>query len=111
MRRPIAAAAALALVAEAGAVAFVNLVLGMAVRRQSMSVAGLHPQALATGARVAGALLACYRLVCAVIEVATAVRDRAPGRINRLLLVVCAVLQALLGALVVGMVGWAAFAA
>lgn len=111
MRRPIAVAAALALVAEAAAIAFVNLVLGLAVRDQSMSLAGLKPQAMTTGAWVAGAVFALYLLVCAVIELATAVRDRGPGRVNRLLLVVCAVLQGVLGAVVVGMVGWAAFAA
>lgn len=110
-RRPIAAVAALALVAEAGAIAFVNMVLGLAVRRQSMSLAGLRPAAMTAGAWAAGAALGLYLLVCAVIEVHTALRDRAPGRLNRLLLVVCAVVQGVLGAVVVGMVGWAAFAA
>ncbi len=111
MRRPIAAAAALALLAEAGAVVFVNVVLGAAVNQQNMSLAGLRPHAMSDGAWAAGALLGLYLLVCAVIEVTTAVRDRGPGRVNRLLLVVCAVVQGVLGAVVVGVVGWAAFTA
>ncbi|MDI5966863.1 hypothetical protein POF50_012390 [Streptomyces sp. SL13] len=111
MRRPIAVAAALALVAEAVVIVFVNMVLGLAVKRQSMSLGGLKPGAMTSGAWAAGAVLGLYLLVCAVIEVRTAVRDRAPGRVNRLLLVVCAVVQGVLGAVVVGMVGWAAFGA
>ncbi len=111
MRRPIAATAAVALVVEALVIAFVNLVLGLAVERQSMSLGGLAPGAMSAGAWVAGGLFGLYLLVCAAIAARTALRDRAPGRLPRLVLVVCAVVHGVLGAVVVGMVGWAAFAA
>ena len=39
-----------------------------------------------------------------------ALRDRPPGRFGKILLIVCAVLHGVLGALVVGLVGWPAFA-
>ncbi len=110
MRRPVAAVAAVALVVEAFAVGFVNLVLGLAVKRQSMSLAGLKPSAMSAGAWAAGVLFAVFLVTCAAIEARTALRDRAPGRIARLALIVCAVVHGVLGAAVVGMVGWPAFA-
>jgi hypothetical protein len=110
MRRPVAAVAGVALVAVTLVIAFVNLVLGLAVKRQSMSLGGLAPSAMSTGAWVAGGLLGLYLLCCAGICVRAAVTDRTPGRLGRLLLVVCAVAHGVLGAAVVGMVGWLAFA-
>lgn len=111
MRRPIATAAAVALVVEALVIAFVNLVLGLAVKRQSMSLGGLAPAAMSTGAWVAGALFGLYLVVCAAIVARTAVRDRAPGRVPRIVLIVCAVVHGVVGAAVVGIVGWLAFGA
>lgn len=111
MSRPVAAAAAAALIVEALAIAFVNLVLGLAVKQQSMSFGGLPPSAMSLGAYVAGGLFALFLLACAVLLLRTAVTDRAPGRLGRLVLIVCAVVHGILGAAVVGIVGWAAFAA
>lgn len=111
MRRSIAATAAVALVAEAFVIAFVNLVLGMAVKRQSMSLGGLASGAMSTGAWVAGGVFGLCLLGCAAIAARTALRDRAPRRLPRLVLTVCAVAHGMLGAAVVGMVGWSAFAA
>jgi uncharacterized membrane protein YhaH (DUF805 family) len=111
MRRPVAAVAAVLLIAEAFAVGFVNLVLGLAVKRQSMSFGGLKAGAMSAGAWAAGVVFVLFLLGCAAIEIAVAVRDRAPGRRARLVLIVCAVVDALLAAAVVGMVGWLAFAA
>ena len=111
MRRPVAAAAAGVLAIEAVVVAFVNLMLGLAVKRQSMSLGGLAPAAMSTGAFVAAAAFGAFLLACAVVAVRAAVADRPPGRFARILLVVCAVAHCVLGAAVVGMVGWLAFAA
>ncbi|MDF3291184.1 MULTISPECIES: hypothetical protein [Streptomyces] len=111
MRRPVAAVAAGVLVIEAVVIAFVNLVLGLAVKRQSMSLGGLAPGAMSTGAFAAGAAFALFLLCCAAIAVRAAIVDRSPGRFARIALVVCAVLHCVLGAAVVGMVGWLAFVA
>ncbi|MEU1631002.1 hypothetical protein ABZ746_38330 [Streptomyces sp. NPDC020096] len=111
MRRPVAAVAAGVLIIEAFVIAFINLVLGLAVKRQSMSLGGLAPGAMSAGAFVAGAVFAVFLLFCAAIAIRTAMADRAPGRFARVVLVVCAVLHGLLGAAVVGMVGWLAFVA
>jgi MFS family permease len=110
MRRGVAATAAVVLVLEAFGLAFINWVMGLAVRHQSMSLAGLDPAAMAAGAWVAGGLIAVFLICCAVVLARTALRDRAPGRLGRLLLISAAVLHVVLGAAVVGLVGWPAYA-
>jgi hypothetical protein len=110
MRRGVAATAAVVLVLEAFGLAFINWVMGLAVRHQSMSLAGLDPAAMAAGAWVAGGLIAVFLICCAVVLARTALHDRAPGRLGRLLLISAAVLHVVLGAAVVGLVGWPAYA-
>jgi MFS family permease len=110
MRRGVAATAAVVLVLEAFGLAFINWVMGLAVRHQSMSLAGLDPDAMAAGAWVAGGLIAVFLICCAVVLARTALLDRAPGRLGRLLLISAAVLHVVLGAAVVGLVGWPAYA-
>lgn len=109
MRRGLAATTAVVLVLEAFGIAFINLVLGLAVRNQNMSVAGLDPDGMAVGTWVGGVLFALFLIGCAVVPARVALRGRAPGRFGQILLIVCAVLHGLLGAMVVGLVGWAAF--
>src|SRR5437879_2713172 len=111
MRRPVAAVAAVLLIVEALGIGFVNWVLGLAVKRQSMSLGGLQPSAMSAGAWAAGALFALFLIACGVLLARIAIRDRAPGRVGRLVLIVCAVIHGVLGAVVVGMVGWFAFVA
>jgi hypothetical protein len=111
MRRPLSAIAGVALLAETLAIVSVNVVLGLAVRRQSMSLAGLAPGAMSTGVWAAGGVFGLYLVVCAVVCLRAAWTGRAPGRLGRLLLVVCAVAQGVLGAAGVGMIGWFAFVA
>jgi MFS family permease len=106
----VAATAAVVLVLEAFGLAFINWVMGLAVRHQSMSLAGLDPDAMAAGAWVAGGLMAVFLISCAVVLARTARHDRAPGRLGRLLLISAAVLHVVLGAAVVGLVGWPAYA-
>jgi len=111
MRRGIAATAAALLIVEAFGLAFINWVLGLAVRHQSMSLAGIAPAAMAAGAWAAGGLLALFLFSCAGLLGRAAWNDRPPGRFGRALLTGCVVLHGVLGAAVVGLVGWPAFAA
>lgn len=109
MRRGIAVGTAVALVLEAFAVAFVNWILGLVVRHQSMSLAGLDSDAMAVGSWIAGALFALFLIGCAVLVARIARRDRMTGRVSRIVLIVCAVVHGVVGAVVVGLVGWYAF--
>jgi hypothetical protein len=109
VRRAIAAGAAAALVLEALAVGFVNWVLGLAVRHQKMSLGGLDPGAMAAGSWAGGGVFALFLIACAVIAARVALHDRSPNRVSRIVLIVCAVVHGVLGAIVVGLVGWYAF--
>ncbi|WP_226598881.1 hypothetical protein [Streptomyces violascens] len=109
MRRPIAIVAALILFAEACAVVLVNWVLGKVADNQHMSMAGLDPDAISTGAWVAGALFGIFLAACGIVLLTIGIRDRAPGRFARIAVIACAVVHGVLGALTVGLVGWAAF--
>ncbi|NUP36140.1 MAG: hypothetical protein HOY76_03720, partial [Streptomyces sp.] len=111
MRRGIAVATAVVLLLEAVAIAFVNWILGLAVRHQKMSLGGLDPDAMATGSWVAGGLFAAFLLACAALVARVALREEMPGRVGRVVLIVCAVVHGVLGAVVVGLVGWVAFVA
>jgi len=97
------------LVLEALTIAFVNWILGLAVQHQEMSLAGLDPDAMATGSWVGGGLFALFLVICAVLVARIAVRDEMTGRLARIVLIVCAVVHGVVGALVVGLVGWSAF--
>lgn len=109
MRRGIAVGTVVVLVLEALTIAFVNWIMGLAVRHQDMSLAGLDPDAMAVGSWVGGALFALFLLTCAVLVARIALRDRMSGRLGRIVLIVCAVVHGVVGALVVGLVGWYAF--
>ncbi|MFI9047696.1 hypothetical protein [Streptomyces sp. NPDC053427] len=103
--------AAVMLVLEALGIVLLNWILSIVVDRQQMSLAGLEPGAMSTGAWVAGALFGLYLLFCAAVLVRMAVRDRAPGGFTRIVLITCAVVHGLLGAIAVGPAGWVAFVA
>jgi hypothetical protein len=111
MRRVVATTTAVVVFLDAIVLAFINWVMGLAVRYQSMSLAGLEPATMSSGAWAAGGVLALLLTCCAVVLVRTARRDRSPGRLGRILLIGCAVTHGVLGALVVGPVGWIAFVA
>lgn len=110
MRRGIAAGTAVVLVLEALAIAGVNWVLGLAVQHQEMSLGGLDSDTMAAGSWAGGGLFALFLVVCAVLVARIALRDRTAGRAGRIALIVCAVVQGVVGAIVVGIVGWTAFA-
>lgn len=110
MRRTGAAVAGAALLVEAVGLAVVHFILGSVVDRQDMSLAGLDSGVMSGSTRGAGVAIGLYLLCCGAVSLSVAVRDRAPGRAGRILLVSCAVLHAVLAAVAVGLVGWAAFA-
>jgi hypothetical protein len=109
-RRPVAAVAAVTLMLEAIGIALLNWILGLVVDRQQMSMGGLDTDAMSVGTWAAGGVFGLYLLLCGVVMLRIALRDRAPGRAGRILLVTCAVVHGLLGAFSVGLVGWPAFA-
>ncbi|WP_031083590.1 hypothetical protein [Streptomyces sp. NRRL WC-3549] len=110
MRRTVAVVTAIVLFGEAVGIVLVNAVLATVVGNQRMSLAGVDPDAMSTGTWVLGGLSGVLLVLCGLIPLVAAVRDRAPGRLARIALIGCAVVHGVLGALAVGLVGWAAFA-
>ncbi|MGW6056470.1 hypothetical protein [Streptomyces sp. NPDC055189] len=109
-RRPVAWVGAIVLLAEAVGIALLNWFLGLVVNKQDMSLAGLDPHAMSVSTWIAGGVFGLYLALCGVVMALSAIRDRAPGRLGRLLLISAAVVHGLLGAFSVGLVGWPAFA-
>lgn len=109
-RRSVAVVAAVVLLCEAVAVVLAHLFLGMVVDEQQMSLGGLAPGAMRAGTVAGGALLGLFLVLCAGLLLRTAFVDRPPGRFARGLLIGAAVLHGVLGALLIGLVGWLAFA-
>ncbi|OAR24497.1 hypothetical protein A8W25_19075 [Streptomyces sp. ERV7] len=109
-RRPVAVVAAIVLLGEAVGIVLVNWFLGRVVHRQHMSLGGVDSDTMSTTTYAMGGVFGFYLAVCGVILLLTGVRDRAPGRVGRILLISCAVVHGVLGALTVGLIGWTAFA-
>lgn len=110
LRRPVAVVTALVLLAEAAGVVVVNMILATVAENQNMSLAGLEPGAMSTGARVMGGVSAALLVIVALTALTAAIRDRSPGRTGRFALIATAVVHGVIGALTVGLVGWYAFA-
>nr|WP_203592954.1 hypothetical protein [Streptomyces sp. SID9124] len=106
----VAFIAALVLAVEAVGIVIINVVMGTVVKNQDMSLAGTNPDVMSKGTWVLGGVSGLFLLLCAVILVLAGARDRAPGRVARVVLICCAVVHGVLGALTVGLVGWTAFA-
>ncbi|WP_329118063.1 hypothetical protein [Streptomyces sp. NBC_01465] len=109
-RKPVAWTGAILLFLEALGIAFVNWILGRVADNQNMSLAGIDPQAISAGAWIMGGVTALYLILCGVVLLRMALRDRGPGLPGWILLITCAVMHGILGALAVGLVGWDAFA-
>ncbi|MFI8961208.1 hypothetical protein ACIGO8_03755 [Streptomyces sp. NPDC053493] len=109
-RRPIALVTAAVLFLEAPGIVAINAVMARFVKGQSMSLDGLHPDAMYTGTWALGIASGALLVLCALVPLIAAIRDRRPGRAGRVLLVGCAVVHGALGAVAVGLLGWAAFA-
>ncbi|MFE4382108.1 hypothetical protein [Streptomyces cyaneofuscatus] len=110
LRRPVAIVTALVLFGEAVGIFAVNAVLATVAENQNMSLAGMDPKAMSTGTWVMGGVSAALLVGCGLIPLLAGVRDRSPGRFGRIALIGCAVVHGVLGAVTVGLVGWAAFA-
>jgi len=111
VRRGTAIATAVVLVLEGLAIAFLNWLLGLIVQKQEMSMGGVSHTSMAVGSWVAGGLFGLFLVACAVLVLRIALRDEMTGRFSRIVLIVCAVVHGVVGAVVVGLVGWAAFVA
>ncbi|MFG2596957.1 hypothetical protein [Streptomyces sp. NPDC048462] len=109
MRRTVAYISAIVLFAEAVGIVIVNGVMATFVENQDMSLAGTDPDLMANGAWVLGGVSGLFLLLCGVLLLLSGIRDRAPGRIARIVLICCAVIHGVLGALAVGLIGWTAF--
>ena len=111
-RRPVAVVAAIVLLVEARRHRAAQLASWrLVVDRQDMSLAGLDPDAMSTGTWVGGRRLRPLPRCCAAWSPCwPACATARPGRVGRILLISCAVVHGVLGALTVGLVGWAAFA-
>ncbi|MET7544324.1 hypothetical protein OG894_17665 [Streptomyces sp. NBC_01724] len=109
VRRPVAFVAAIVLFGEAAGMVLVNGIMATVVDNQEMSLAGLDPAAMSAGAWVMGGVAGVYLVLCGLVLLLTGIRDRAPGRVGRAALISCAVVHGVLGALTVGLIGWAAF--
>ena len=109
-RRPIALAAGIVLVLEAVGLVLLHMVLARVMGDQRMSLDGLDPDLMVTAIWIMGGVFGAYVALCGVLLVLLGVRDRRPGRAARIVLISCAITHGVLGAVVVGLVGWAAFA-
>ncbi|MEU8759880.1 hypothetical protein [Streptomyces sp. NPDC048659] len=109
-RRPIALVTAAVLFLEAPGIVALNAVMARFVKAQSMSLDGLHPDAMYAGTWALGLGSGALLLLCGLVPLIAALRDRRPGRAGRALLIGCAVVHGVLGAVTVGLLGWGAFA-
>ncbi|MCX3059390.1 hypothetical protein [Streptomyces beihaiensis] len=108
-RRPVAWLAAIVLFVEAFGIVLLNWFLGLVVDKQEMSLAGLDPRAMSVGSWIAGGVFGLYLVLCGLVLLRTAITDRAPGGIGRIVLISAAVVHGLLGAFAISLVGWLAF--
>ncbi|MFC8509772.1 hypothetical protein ACFU3J_19380 [Streptomyces sp. NPDC057411] len=109
-RRPIALVTAAVLFLEAPGIVAVNAVMARFVKAQSMSLDGMDPELMYTGTWALGLASGALLLLCALVPLTAALRDRRPGRAGRALLIGCAVVHGILGAVAVGLLGWPSFA-
>ncbi|MFD4377626.1 hypothetical protein [Streptomyces sp. NPDC058486] len=109
-RRPIALVTGAVLLAEAPAIVGLNAIMARFVEIQSMSLDGLDPDHMVTGTWALGIGSGLALALCAAVALLAGVRDRRPGRFGRGLLIGCAVVHGVLGAVAVGLIGWGAFA-
>ncbi|WP_338896390.1 hypothetical protein WBG99_12410 [Streptomyces sp. TG1A-60] len=110
IRRPVAVVTAIVLIAEGLGIAGLQWFLGTVVDRQKMSLAGLDPDAMSVSTKAGGLVFGLYFVLCGVVALLVAVRNRPAAGLGRILLISVAVVHGLLGALTVGLVGWGAFA-
>ncbi|WP_406061558.1 hypothetical protein OG462_27370 [Streptomyces sp. NBC_01077] len=109
-RRPIALVTAAVLFLEAPGIVAINAVMARFVKVQAMSLDGMDPDAMYTGTWALGIASGVALALCGLVALVAGIRDRRPGRVGRGLLIGCAVVHGILGAVTVGLIGWGAFA-
>ncbi|WP_443066682.1 hypothetical protein [Streptomyces sp. NBC_01255] len=109
-RRPIALVTAAVLFLEAPGIVAINAVMAGFVEAQSMSLDGMDPDAMVAGTWGLGIGSGVALVLCGLVALVAGIRDRRPGRAGRGLLIGCAVVHGILGAVAVGLIGWGAFA-
>ncbi|MFE5947931.1 hypothetical protein [Streptomyces sp. NPDC056480] len=109
-RRPIALVTAAVLFLEAPGIVAINAVMARFVKIQTMSLDGMDPDAMYTGTWALGIASGFALALCGLVALVAGIRDRRPGRAGRGLLIGCAVVHGILGAVTVGLIGWGAFA-
>ena len=105
IRRPVAWVVAVVLFAEALGVAMLNWLMGNLVDAQNMSLAGLDPDAMSMSSKIGGVVFGLYFVLCALVALLVAVRDRQPAGLGRVLLISAAVVHGLLGAVAWSLIG------
>ncbi|MEU6486337.1 hypothetical protein [Streptomyces sp. NPDC046887] len=110
VRRAVALAAGAVLLLEAVGTVLLHLVLATVMGGQQMSLDGLKPDHMVTGIWVLGAVFGAFLALCGVLLLVVGVRDQPPTRPVRIVLIACAIVHGVLGAVAVGLVGWTAFA-
>ncbi|MER8059369.1 hypothetical protein [Streptomyces sp. NPDC094022] len=111
VRRTVAWVVTVVLLVEAFAIGALNWFLGVVVERQKMSMAGVDPHLMSTSSKIGGVVFGLYFLLCALVALLVAVRDRAPAGFGRVVLISAAVVHGLLGAFAWGLVNATAFLA
>jgi hypothetical protein len=96
---------AVVLFVEALGVVALNWILGTVVDNQQMSLAGLDPDVMSTSSKVGGFVFGLYFVLCGLVSLLVALRDRPPAGLGRVLLISAAVVHALLGAFAWGLMG------
>ncbi|MGM9336696.1 hypothetical protein [Streptomyces murinus] len=109
VRRTVAWVVTVVLLVEALGIGALNWFLGVVVERQKMSMAGLDPHLMSTSSKIGGVVFGLYFLLCALVALLVAVRDRAPAGFGRVVLISAAVVHGLLGAFAWGLVNVTAF--
>lgn len=109
-RRPIALVTAAVLFLEAPGIVVINAIMARFLEVQSMSLDGMDPDAMVAGTWGLGIASGVALLFCGLVALLAGLRDRRPGRLGRGLLIGCAVVHGILGAVAVGLIGWGAFA-
>ncbi|MEU0404218.1 hypothetical protein ABZ318_29145 [Streptomyces sp. NPDC006197] len=109
-RRPIALVTAAVLFLEAPGIVAINAVMARFTKAQSMSLDGMDPDAMVAGTWGLGIASGAALLLCALVALLAGVRDRRPGRFGRALLIGCAIVHGVLGAVAVALLGWGPFA-
>ncbi|MFJ7956730.1 hypothetical protein ACIQ62_10590 [Streptomyces sp. NPDC096319] len=109
-RRSIALVTAAVLFLEAPGIVAINAVMAGFLEAQSMSLDGMDPDAMVAGTWGLGIASGIALLVCALVALVAGLRDRRPGRFGRALLIGCAIVHGVLGAVAVALLGWTAFA-